>query len=188
MFYWIGWVVTLFIAILIFRVFVRRDYLQHGKLGPLSVILEFVIFGLHANLPYLYLGVPWPALPLAPENPVQLYLGLAVSIMGLLATLSIMAHLGFGTTVGQQPGEVRKTGPYRRSRNPQLLTYLLLLSGMVILYPSVQAAAWILLFAIIGYIMVITEEEHLNNLFGEKYIEYSRKVPRFIINWNKLKQ
>jgi len=180
MLYWIGLFVTLFAAVLIFRVVVRRDYLQHGKLGGLSVFLEFVIFGLHANLPYLYLGVPWPAMPPAPENPAQLYLGLAVSILGLLATLAIMAHLGFGTTVGQQPEGVRQTGPYRWTRNPQLLTYAILLAGMGIMYPSIQAAAWILLFAAIGHLMVLTEEEHLKNQFGEEYLEYCRRVPRYL--------
>jgi protein-S-isoprenylcysteine O-methyltransferase Ste14 len=185
--YWMGWILTALIAAVIFRVFVRRDYLHRGKLGPGAVFLEFVIFGLHANLPYLYLDVPWPAMPPAPENPVQLYLGLAVSILGLVATLAIMAHLGFGTTVGQEPGAVRQTGPYRLSRNPQIITYSLMLIGLGVLYPSIETAAWILLFAAIAYLMVITEEEHLQNLFGESYQEYCKIVPRFIINWRSVK-
>jgi len=186
MIYWIGLVLTLLAAIIIFRVFVRRDYLQRGNLGPLAVFLEFVIFGLHANLPYLYLDVPWPAMPPAPENPIQLYIGLGVSVLGLLATLAIMAHLGFGTSVGQEPGEVRQTGPYRLSRNPQLISYSLMLIGLWVLYPSIQTAAWILLFSAIGYMMVLTEEEHLSALFGEKYDDYCNMVPRFIINWKNI--
>jgi len=186
MLYWIGIVITLLVAFLTFRVVVRRDYLQKGKLGTLAVILEFVVFALHANVIYLHLSVPWPLLPPAPENPVQLYLGAVICIIGLLTTLAIMAHLGFSTTVGQKPGEVRQSGPYRWTRNPQLLTYGVMLLGLGIMYPSLQTAAWILLFAAIGNLMVITEEEHLSNLFGEKYDEYCSKVPRFIINWKKI--
>lgn len=186
MLYWIGIVITLLVTIIIFRVFVRRDYLQRGKLGPLSVTLEFIVFALHANVIYLHLSVPWPLLPPAPENPVQLYLGAAVTILGLLTTLAIMAHLGFSTTIGQQPGEVRQSGPYRWTRNPQILTYGVMLVGLGIMYPSLQIAAWILLYGAIGYLMVITEEEHLSTLFGEKYDEYRNKVPRFIINWKKI--
>ena len=166
MLYWIGLALTLLVAIIIFRVFIRRDYLQRGKLGPFSVTLEFVVFALHANVIYLHLSVPWPLLPPAPENPVQLYLGAVICIIGLLTTLAIMAHLGFSTTVGQKPGEVRQSGPYRWTRNPQLLTYGVMLLGLGIMYPSLQTAAWILLYAAIGYLMVITEEEHLSALFG----------------------
>ena len=184
--YWIGIFITFLAAYITFRLIVRRDYLQHGKLGPLAVTLEFIVFALHANVIYLHLSVPWPLLPPSPENPVQLYLGAAICIIGLLTTLAIMAHLGFSTTVGQQPGEVRQSGPYRWTRNPQLLTYGLLLLGLGIMYPSLQTTAWILLYAAIGYLMVITEEEHLSTLFGEKYDEYRNKVPRFIIHWKKL--
>ena len=186
MLYWFGLVLTFLVAIIIFRVFVRRDYLQRGNLGPLSVTLEFVVFALHANVIYLHLSVPWPLLPPTPENPVQLYLGAAICIMGLLTSLAIMAHLGFSTTIGQQPGEVRQSGPYRWTRNPQILTYGVMLVGLGIMYPSLQIAAWILLYFAIGYLMVITEEEHLSTLFGEKYDEYRNEVPRFIINWKKI--
>jgi len=61
-----------------------------------------------------------------------------------------------------------------------------MLLGLGIMYPSLQVAAWILLYAAIGYLMVITEEEHLNKMFGEKYDEYRNEVPRFIINWKKI--
>jgi len=180
MLYWIGIIITLLAAYLVFRVAVRRDYLNRGSLSTFSTILEFVIFALHANLIYLHLSVPWPQLPPAPENPVQLYLGSAVSILGLLATLAIMAHLGFSTTMGQQPEGVRQTGPYRWTRNPQLLTYGVLLLGFGIMYPSIQIAAWILLFAAIGHLMVLTEEEHLLNQFGDEYLEYCNLVPRYL--------
>ena len=145
-----------------------------------------MIFGLHANLPYLYLNVPWPALPPLPDSLALRILGLSIIGLGLLTTLAIMAHLGFSTTIGQQPGEVRQSGPYRWTRNPQILTYGVMLVGLGIMYPSLQTAAWILLYVAIGFLMVITEEEHLSTLFGEKYDEYRNKVPRFIINWKKI--
>lgn len=180
MVYWIGVVITLLAAYLVFRIFVRRDYLQHGKLGPLAVTLEFVIFALHANVIYLHLSVPWPQLPPLPENPFQLYLGAGTSALGLLATLAIMAHLGFSTTVGQQPSEVRQTGPYRWTRNPQILSYGMMLIGLGIMYPSLQTAVWVLLYAAIGHFMIMTEEEHLKNQFGDNYLEYCSQVSRYL--------
>ena len=186
MIYWVSIPVVFLFSLVVFRVFVQRDYKQHGSLSFFSTFLEFVIFGTHANLPYLYLAVPWPGLPPTPDNTLQLVSGLAVSALGLLATLAIMSHLGFGTTMGDQPGHLRQTGPYRWSRNPQLLTYGVLLLGCVILYPSWRAAAWVGLYGAIAQVMVLTEEEHLKNIFGEEYQQYCRRVPRyFSVSWGR---
>jgi protein-S-isoprenylcysteine O-methyltransferase Ste14 len=143
-------------------------------------LLEFLIFGLHANLPYLYLTTPWPAFPPLPKNAFQLALGLFFGTLGLVASLVSMANLGFKTTVGDQPCRLHQTGPYRWSRNPQLLTYGILLLGGVILYPSWEAAAWFVLYGAIAHIMVLTEEEHLEALFKEEYQKYRQQVPRYI--------
>ena len=186
MLYWISLIITLLIAVLVFRVIVRRDYLNRGSLSVFSVTLEFVIFALHANLPYLYLGVPWPAMPPLPDSNFQSILGLIIFGSGLLVTLVIMVHLGYGTTLGQQPGEVRQTGPYRWTRNPQLLSYGVMLLGLGIIYPSIQTAAWIFLYAAIAHLMVLTEEEHLKNQFGENYLEYCRQVPRYIFRFKSI--
>ena len=75
MVYWISIPVIYLFAFVVFQIFVRRDYIQHKKLGPGAAALEFLIFGLHANLPYLYLDVPWPQIPPVPESLLQLVLG-----------------------------------------------------------------------------------------------------------------
>ena len=180
MIYWISILLVFLFSLLVFRIFVRRDYKQHGSLPFFSTFLEFVIFGVHANLPYLYLSTPWPGLPPSPKNTYQLILGLSIAAFGLLSTLAIMAHLGFSTTIGDKPAQLRQTGPYRWSRNPQLLTYGILLLGGVILYPSWEAAAWFVLYGAIAHIMVLTEEEHLEALFKEEYQKYRQQVPRYI--------
>lgn len=175
-----GWMATLVLAYQTFRVVVRREYLQRGSLSFRSVSLEFLIFAFHANLPYLYLDTPWPLFPPLPKSRFQLILGLAGVALGLLATLVIMARLGCRTTLGSQPDQICQSGPYRWSRNPQLLSYGLMLAGCVVLYPSWQAAAWLLLYGAIARWMVQTEEEHLRALFGEEFDEYCRQTPRFL--------
>ena len=121
--YWISIPIAILIALVIFRGFARRDYLKNGSLSALSTFLEFLIFGLHANQPYLYLETPWPKFPPLPTGSFQVGAGFTVIGVGLLATLGIMAYLGFSTTVGEKPQKLRRTGPYAWSRNPQLLTY-----------------------------------------------------------------
>ena len=135
MFYWIGAILVLVAAFLVFRGPVRFDYLNKGSLSVTSTILETLIFALHANLPYLYLAVPWPQLPALPENLWLRYLGLSIILVGTILTLAIMAYLGFSTSLGSGTSTLRETGPYRWSRNPQLLTYGLVILGFIILYP-----------------------------------------------------
>lgn len=176
----IGLIVTLLFAWVVFRLIVRRDYRHKGTLSFPATTLEFLVFALHANLPYLYLETPWPLFPPLPNSQLQRILGLVLIALGLLTTLAIMAQLGFKTTVGSQPDQLRRTGPYRWSRNPQLLSYGLILAGCVILFPSWQAAAWLMLYGAIAWLMVQTEEEHLHNLFGVEFDEYCRQTPRFL--------
>jgi protein-S-isoprenylcysteine O-methyltransferase Ste14 len=164
----------------IFRFFVRRDYAQRGSLTAFSTFLEFLIFGMHANLPYLYLQNPWPGFPPLPENSLQVILGFGFISLGLVAILGIMAYLGFSTTMGDHPDQLRQSGPYRWSRNPQLVTYTFILLGCVILYPTWQSAAWVVLFAAIAHVMVLTEEEHLARIFKDEYQRYRTQTPRYI--------
>jgi len=180
MLYWVGVFIVLFLALVIFRLLVRRDYLRRGSLSPFSTFLEFLLFGLHANLPYLYFAVPWPQLPPAPENILKYVLGLATVIIGLLSTIAIMAYLGFSTSVGNQPQGLRQSGPYRWSRNPQLVSYGVLLMGFVILYTTWQAIAWLALYGAIAHLMIITEEKYLETLFGDDYHLYCQEVPRYV--------
>ena len=180
MLYWSGLLVVLVFSWIVFKTIVRRDYLHQGNLSLPAAALEFLIFALHANLPYLYLETPWPLLPLLPSSQLQLILGIALTAVGLLATLAIMAQLGYRTTLGRQPDQLQQSGSYRFSRNPQLLSYGLMLVGCVVLYPSCQSITWLLLYGAIALLMVQTEEEHLRNLFGEEFKEYCRQTPRFL--------
>jgi protein-S-isoprenylcysteine O-methyltransferase Ste14 len=99
-----------------------------------------------------------------------------------------MGNLGFKTAIGDHPGQLHRAGPYRWSRNPQLLFYGILLLGYVILYPSWQALAWIVLYGGIAHIMVLTEEEHLGAQFKDEYQNYCRQVPRYIGLGNRQRQ
>lgn len=48
------------------------------------------------------------------------------------------------------------------------------------LWPSWYALGWGLLFAPIIYMMVLAEEEHLRNTYGQEYEQYCARVPRYL--------
>ena len=47
-------------AWIVFRIFVRRDYRNRGKLTPLSALLELLIFSACFAFPYTYNPADWP--------------------------------------------------------------------------------------------------------------------------------
>jgi protein-S-isoprenylcysteine O-methyltransferase Ste14 len=170
----------LVLAFVIFRVLVRRDYRKKGKLGWFATFLEFVIFAAHINSAYLFLPVDWPAIPKLPDNRIQIILGLCLSGAGLVLVLLAMGYLGFKKAFGQKVDGLKQTGLYRRTRNPQLVSYSILIIGLAILWLSWYSIVWVILYFIIAHWMVITEEEHLRDIYGESYGQYCRDVPRYL--------
>ncbi len=52
--------------------------------------------------------------------------------------------------------------------------------GFALLWPSWYAVGWVILYAVIAYTMVLTEEEYLRRAFGAEYERYCRRVPRYL--------
>jgi protein-S-isoprenylcysteine O-methyltransferase Ste14 len=169
-------------AIFVFRVKVRRDYLQRGKLTLLSVFMETLIFFLLGGFPYIY-GIPgWP----------EVKVGLILEILGwvfLGAGLSVIAtgmvQLGMRNIFGQGSQDLKQNGFYSFSRNPQILGCWLYVIGFTVLWPSWYTLGWACLFGVIAHMMVLTEEEYLEKVFGEEYSSYREAIPRYIKLWRK---
>jgi len=168
------------LAYLIFRVFVRRDYRRHGRLTWGSVLLELLIFALHANFSYLYLPVDWPALPSLPQEPVQRASGLVLIVVGFIGVTIGLIGLGFRRVFGQDVAEINRSGLYGFTRNPQILAYGVIMIGFAVLWSSWYALGWLMLYAAIAHLMVLTEEEHLRRIHGAAYDRYCAEVPRYL--------
>jgi len=184
--YFVAAFFLLALAFVIFRIVVRRDYQRKGRLTWLSVLFEFLIFALHANFSYIYLPAQWPALPGWPENSLLKTIGLIMIVTGLVGVAIGMTRLGFGRVFGQEVGEIKQTGLYDLSRNPQIIAYGIVVLGWVVLWPSWYGLGWVALYGAIAHMMVITEEEHLREVGGEVYERYCERVPRYIpLFWRK---
>jgi len=171
-------VLLIFFSYFVFRIVVRKDYLKKQKLSPLSYLLETLVFALHANFSYVFLPVGWPGLPVLPENPIILFLSFFFIIPGLILLLISWFKLGTTESFGQDRNSLRISGIYRYSRNPQLLGYGLFLLGFMILYISWYSIVWFLLYLIISWFMVLSEEEFLLKKYQKAYIDYCKSVPR----------
>lgn len=69
---------------------------------------------------------------------------------------------------------------YKFSRNPMYVSELILLFGWIIFYGSMALViAFIMWFLFFNYYAISQEEHILEAHFGETYLEYKKKVPRW---------
>ena len=108
-------------------------------------------------------------------------MGLALIVVGLILAFGTMAWFGIRRAFGVEVRELVRQGPYRFSRNPQIVGGYLLVIGALCQWPSFAMVVWLVVYSIIAHWMVITEEEHLLRVFGEEYQEYCAEVPRYIL-------
>lgn len=87
--------------------------------------------------------------------------------------------LGLRATIGLED-ELVTSGPYQYSRNPQYLGDCLNIVGYMILTNSWMVWMLGILGVILNVLAPFTEEPWLEERFGESYLAYKLKVPRFI--------
>jgi len=111
-------------------------------------------------------------------------LGIPLIIFG--AGLNVWADSLFKkhrTTVkpDESPTALVTSGPFRLSRHPMYLGMLAILLGVAILLGSVVTFVFPILFAILmEAIFIPLEERNLEEIFAERYVEYRKKVRRWI--------
>ncbi len=176
----LGYLAMLLGAFIIFRVFVRRAYLTHGRITAFPLLLEFLICGLYCNFSYLYLSIEWPNLPSLPEGLLLRIPGVGLVSLGIIVTLVGMGNLGFLRLFGLGSPAIHQRGVYGVCRNPQIVGFFIYTLGVAVLWPSWYAFGWVLLFVPVFHMMVMTEEEYLLQLHGEVYRGYCESVPRYI--------
>ena len=170
----------LLVSWFVFRRLVRGDYLRSGKLTGWSASAETGIFFVHGMLSYLHLPAEFPGMPPLPEQVWLNVLGFSLIGIGLAGTLIAMSRLGFGVSVGQESGGVRDAGFYAWSRNPQIVFYTILILGYGLLWLNSLTVVWIGAYLLTAHWMVTTEEEYLTTKFGQEYLDYCQKVPRYL--------
>ena len=135
---------------------------EEGRNRRVMLIVFFIMVIYSIFLP-LRLGTIW------------FYAGLAVYILGFI--ISSAALLSIAAT---KPGEPFTTGMYRYSRHPIALGTLLPMIGA-----GIASASWLFLLLsviliVISRFLAIAEESATTKKFGDTYIEYIARTPRWI--------
>lgn len=116
---------------------------------------------------------------------ITLFLGVVFCIIGLyllMTTISLFINIGKGTLAPWEPTQrLVVKGPYRFVRNPMICGVLFILLGEVLIFKSIYIFIWVMIFFFINNAyFILVEEPGLRKRFGEEYIDYKQKVPRWI--------
>jgi protein-S-isoprenylcysteine O-methyltransferase Ste14 len=127
-------------------------------------------------------------LPVGPRlaSPNGLALGVGVTFVAIglaLAILSIRRFRVAGTSVvpGEPSTALVVEGPYRFTRNPIYIGFVLLYFGLAIILTSLWVLALLVPVAIVLQRGVVEREEiYLERQFGDAYRKYQARVPRWL--------
>ena len=160
--------------------YARWEYRKRGKLTPMGTFL------LCAMLIVPNIVLEYSTAFEMPDTPLD-YVGIFVGLIGIvLCLISINTFHSLLKVLCIDPGELATTGPYGWSRNPQYVGYFLFLLGFSLNDWSLWCLAVLLVVAISLHLLVLVEEEHLRRVFGERYVEYHRAIPRYA-GWGRLR-
>ena len=185
--YLLSFVTLLLASCIVFRRFVRKDYMLKGGLTWLSSSLQLLIFFALMCFPYLYNPPDWEWFWRlgGTTRAFSRNIGFVLIFFGFMVAFGTMFWFGIRRAFGFQADGLIMSGPYRFSRNPQILGGYLLVIGVALQYPSWYAFGWVILYGAIVHMMILTEEEYLRGKYGKVYEGYCEKVPRYLLNYRK---
>ncbi|MBS3168696.1 isoprenylcysteine carboxylmethyltransferase family protein [Candidatus Woesearchaeota archaeon] len=143
----------------------------------LFFMLSILLYLLHASLFYLGITQIWFS------NIITDLIGYVLLILGLIILIISHAQMGKSWRMGNDQKnkfELVKKGIFSISRNPIYLGIILLGISAFILAPTPLSLA-LALFLIINFNLIIRlEEKFLEKKLGKSYLDYKKKIRRFI--------
>jgi protein-S-isoprenylcysteine O-methyltransferase Ste14 len=149
-------------------------------LGTVAFFLEsflYLLLGYSMNLLLLVTSLDLDMMHTSLLGPF----GLLVMVLGYAIFIWSVIARGRYATSWQMPADHKLVdwGPYRYVRHPSYLGYILMFIGFLLLWQN--ALALIPPIAIPGYLLITrSEEKMLVAKFGDKYLQYQKRVGQFL--------
>lgn len=157
----------------------RRDYESRGQLSTEASVGAWILYTTHLFTILAAALRPGQMLPI--RKILAVVSGGSLALCGSwFFVAAVREFRSFGQMSGTETGNLVTSGPYRYSRNPQILGWGLALLGVSIAGRSPKALLLTTAFFLIHRLYFVSEEQHLERSFGEEYRAYRSKTPRFI--------
>ncbi len=118
-----------------------------------------------------------------PENFVIKLIGLILItsgfIIGIFALLAMRNSWRVGIKYDQKT-ELVTSGIYRISRNPYFFSYDILILGYILIFPSIILIILYIILVMAFHQMILEEERYLKLVHGSSYMDYKKKVNRYM--------
>jgi protein-S-isoprenylcysteine O-methyltransferase Ste14 len=116
---------------------------------------------------------------------IAVVVGAAALALGLglfAATVRLFASIGRGTLAPwDPPRRLVVAGPYRRWRHPMITGVTLALAGLTLIARSTGIAIEVAIFVAVNAVYLpLVEEPALVRRFGDDYVRYTERVPRWL--------
>ena len=155
-----------------------HDYI--GRTFAVLVVLTAAMVAIYLFLPAAYAYL-MPMLWLS--SPALIWTGLACLIFGLIWMVAAQETMGASWRIGVD-SDVRTAlvthGMFSLSRNPIFLGMRIMLLGLFLTLPNALSFAIALLGDTLIQVQTRLEEQHMFNLHGEVYRDYTRRTRRWI--------
>ena len=157
-------------------VYPERRVWPPGKISW-KLFLSWGVFYPWAGLALALMVLDWNAGRVPDE--IRLGLGLPLALLGLgLMGWGVYA-LGVENTHGMR-GRFVTRGPYRFTRNPQYVGDIVMLAGLILIANSTLLTVVNLLMILSFVLMPWAEEIWLEEEYGQDYLSYKTRAPRFL--------
>ncbi len=140
-------------------------------------LIYIIVFAAALVLQFFF---PATAFPQAPARAIAIVFAV---LSGLFSTWSIHRFRRAGTnTLPIKPTTALvTTGPYRFSRNPMYLSLLFLHAALGLWFDLFWAIVLMpVLIVVIRFYAIAKEEHYLERKFGQEYLDYKRRVRRWL--------
>jgi len=191
---WIGYclailIVTPIIATMVLGAYLAKDgrhamgkptiqpfFFYTGKLLLFSVWAIFAVIAIfpdHRDL------IPFQIQDQIPD--VQRLMAAIFLIPANLIVVPAYLSMGMITHIGLPVGkhQLRTVGIYSISRNPMYGSFIFLNTATFLFIPSLLLLAIMIYGMIVHHFIIMGEERFLAGEFGDEYLEYKSKVPRY---------
>jgi protein-S-isoprenylcysteine O-methyltransferase Ste14 len=158
---------------------------------PRWMVLLIALFFWVILLPLVFAGIPWAISLLTPRygwtdgRPgMWNLLGLIPIALATICLIWLMilhfSRMPKRVQLERTPRYVLMNGPYRFTRNPMYIAELALWLGWAIFYGSIlNLVGFPVGWLVFDLLIVPREERDLEARFGDSYLEYKNKVPRW---------
>lgn len=133
----------------------------------------------------LWIDWQWP-LPIVRESAdiVRFVIGVAALVVGgwlFWWGMATFARARTGILLQQPASRLVCSGPYRWTRNPQYVGYLVGYFGLSVLANTLWPLLLLpVVLVLLSLFVIEREEKYLRGVFGPEYVDYCRRVSRWL--------